>query len=841
LSFSGRGGKLWIVKPAWPHWLPAFLLAAGAGAFAALTPEQVGQLPPPAAHPVNFSQEIKPLFEASCIKCHGRGRAKGEFRIDSRETMLKGGDSGPAIVAGRGAESLLVERVMGFDPDAAMPKKGTKLTREQVGVLRAWIDQGAKWDANVSFARAEPANLKPRRPEISKSRTRDAHPVDRLLEPYFAAHKIKPPKPVDDRVFARRVYLDIVGLLPPPDALQKFAASRSQDKRAQLVHRLLTDNENYALHWLSFWNDLLRNDFKGTGYIDGGRKQITQWLYSALETNKPYDRFVAELVNPTPESEGFTKGIVWRGAVNASQTPPMQAAQSLSQVFMGVNLKCASCHDSFINDWTLADAYGLAGVYADGPLEMVHCDKPTGKIAAPKFIYAQLGELESSTNKAVRLKQLAQLITQRADGRLARTLVNRLWQRFYGRGLVEPLDDMEQPARNADLLDWLAEDFADHGFDIKHLIEVMLTARAYQLPAVPSPEQTGKEFVFTGPLVRRMSAEQFRDALTALTSVGYPVPAADLRTTAKPAGLKADQAAAVAPKWIWSETNAAEKAKTGAIYLRKDFYLEAIPTEAVVAVMCDNSFFFNVNGQRIGEGDDLTQPYVFDIRSRLKKGANFIAGKAVNRLPGNVEPKDDAAVAGQENPAGFLFYARLRTGTNVMDFASDATWRWSPKSADMNRPQPPEHWQHLVVLGEATMPPWKVSTNFAQNAFAKVGLGKVRASLVAADTLQIALGRPNREQVMTARASAATTLQALELTNGAELAGLLKQGAEKMVTPPIPANHVVTQLYEKALGRKPTRAEAQLAMSLVGQPVQKTGVEDLLWGLTMMPEFQLIY
>src|SRR4030095_8498894 len=135
--------------------------------------------------------------------------------------------------------------------------------------------------------------------------------------------------------------------------------------------------------------------------------------------NKPYNQFVTELIDPSAESEGFTKGIVWRGVVNASQTPQMQAAQSVSQVFMGVNLKCASCHDSFINDWTLADAYGLAGIYSDGPLEMVHCDKPTGKQAAPKFIYSQLGELETSTNKDVRLQQLAQLITQRQDGRLS--------------------------------------------------------------------------------------------------------------------------------------------------------------------------------------------------------------------------------------------------------------------------------------------------------------------------------------------------------------------------------------------------------------------------------------
>jgi len=624
---------------------------------AELTPEQFRQLPPPAAHAVNFSREVKPIFEASCIKCHGRGRAKGDFQIDSRATLLKGGESGAALVPGESAKSRLVELVMGFDPDTIMPRKGTKLTHEQVSVLRAWIDQGAKWDANVTFARAEPANLRPRRPEIPGHRSRNAQPVDRLLEPYFAANKVKPPRPVDDRVFARRAYLDVVGLLPPPDALEKFAANRSKDKRAQLVRQLLADNENYALHWLSYWNDLLRNDYKGTGYIDGGRKGITQWLYSALETNKPYDQFVAELVNPTPASEGFTKGIVWRGAVNASQTPAMQAAQSVSQVFMGVNLKCASCHDSLVNDWTLADAYGLAGVYADDPLEMVHCDRPTGKIAVPKFIYAQLGELEATTNKPARLKQLAQLITQRADGRLGRTLVNRLWQKFYGRGLVEPLDDMDLPAWNPDLLDWLAEDFADHGYDLKYLIEVMLTTRAYQLPATPASEKTETAFVFHGPQVRRLSAEQFRDAVGALTGVWYA------------------------------------------------------------------------------------------------------------------------------NPAAKVLHADGST-----------------------------------------------------NHFATT-----RAALVAADTLQVALGRPNREQVMTSRASAATTLQALELTNGAELAEVFQQGAEKAIVGQAKPHGVVTQLYQKALGRKPTRAETRLAVSLVGEQVQKTGLEDLLWGLTMMPEFQLIY
>src|SRR5947199_1763613 len=188
---------------------------------------------------------------------------------------------------------------------------------------------------------------------------------------------------------------------------------------------------------------MMRNDYNGTGYMDGGRKQITKWLYQARYTNMPYNEFVAELVNPTPESEGFTKGIVWRGVVNASQTPQMQAAQNLSQVFMGVNLKCASCHNSFINNWKLADAYRMAGIYADGPLEMVRCDKPTGQVAPIHFIYPQLGTIDGAAPREKRLPQLAAVLPTRSNGRLTRTFVNRIWARLMGRGLVEPVDEMD--------------------------------------------------------------------------------------------------------------------------------------------------------------------------------------------------------------------------------------------------------------------------------------------------------------------------------------------------------------------------------------------------------------
>jgi hypothetical protein len=836
-------------------------------AWAGITPEQAKALPPPASHPINFAKEIKPILEASCTKCHGRGKSKGDFQIDTRVTFLKGGQSGPAAVPGKSSESLLIELVSGVDPDNIMPQKGSKLTTVQVGLLRAWIDQGLPWDAGVSLGKIPPINLWPRSPQLpSRAKTMD-NPVDVILQPYYAAHNFQPGKPVHDRLFARRVFFDVIGLLPTPAELEEFVADKRADKRARLVKRLLGDNQRYAEHWLTFWNDALRNDYKGTGYIDEGRKQITGWLYAALAKNMPYDQFVAELINPTAESEGFVKGIVWRGVVNASQTPPMQAAQNISQVFMGVNLKCASCHDSFINDWALADAYGLASIYAEKELEMVQCDKPTGHTSSMKFIYPELGAIDSKATKPERMKQLAGLITQKQNGRLTRTIVNRLWAKFLGRGLVEPVDEMETPAWNVDLLDWLAADLADNGYDLRKTIERILTSEAYQLPSIPITEVNTKDYVFRGPAVRRLSGEQYIDALATVTGVGFTLPAARVDFAAGHSSGKQPASAlgyALKPKWIWSSAEAAQKAAPGTIYLRKEVNLSEAPTAAGVVVSCDNSFKLYINGKEAAAGRDHTKPSLVDIRSHLTKGRNIIAISAVNDqgAPGK---KD----VDQSNPAGLLLYARVRHERTtfpaarrfkasspstddatripvetVFDFASDASWLCSTEKADSwdKAAFAAEGWKPACELGNINMGPWTLEQKFSEALSAAPLYGRVRASLVNADPLMVALGRPNREQVITTRSSAATTLQALELTNGATLAEQLNRGASKLLEEnPASASELVSTLYQRALSRRPLPDELQLAVDLVGSPAQKAGVEDLLWALTMLPEFQLIY
>lgn len=626
-------------------------MAAAPIASGKLSPEAARALPPAAARKIVFSQDIKPIFDASCIRCHGRGRSKGGFQLDTRETVLQGGDSGSVVVLGQSQDSLLIELISGLNPENVMPQKGTRLTPEQVGLLRAWIDQRLPWDKDVTFARKTPLNLLPEKSKVAVSAESGLNPIDQLLKPYFREHGFTPPPIVSDQVFARRAYLDVIGLVPPLDGPGAFVTDEDPDARGRLVRSLLADNQRYAEHWLSFWNDLLRNDYRGTGYIDGGRKSITHWLFTALSSNLPYDQFVAQLVNPGAESEGFTKGIVWRGVVNASQSPPLQAAQNISQVFMGVNLKCASCHDSFINDWRLADAYNLASIYSNARLELFLCDKPTGKTAEARFLYPELGQIDANAKRPERLEALAKIITGPEDGRLPRTIVNRLWCRFFGRGLVEPLDDMEQPAWSPDLLNWLAQDLVANHYNLKHTIELILTSRAYQLPSVDPGDGPAKNYVFQGPAIRRLTAEEFRDAVGELTGVWY-------------------------------------------------------------------------------------------------RKASFSSGAV-------------------------------------------------------------EH--------------------------------EVRCALVPADTLAVTLGRPDREQVVTSRASTATTLQAVELTNGATLANLLERAAFRFDDQPFTSAQLVNMLYGRAFGRLPSAPEKELALNLVSRPSRKEGIEDLLWAMTMLPEFQLIY
>src|SRR5690606_12294782 len=475
----------------------------------------------------DLNLEVRSIFAHNCYKCHSSAKVKGELRLDKKELVFKGGESGQVIAPGHPEESEIIRRLLlPRDDEDAMPPKGKSLKAQEIATLQFWIKSGAPWPDNADGDRLfRVAELAPRRPALPADQPGLNNPVDRFVNTYFGDKEFEWPESVDDRVYIRRVYLDIIGLMPTPERVNASMVDPNPDKRERLVRELLARNDDYAQHWLSFWNDALRNDYTGTGYITGGRFAITNWLYESLKINKPYNTFVRELISPNERSAGFIQGIRWRGTVNASQRVEMQAAQNVSQVFLGLNLKCASCHDSFISDWKLSDAYAFANIFSDSLLEINRCDKPTGQFAGTKIIFEELGDIDSTLSVEDRLKQLAEFLTAPKNGRLYRTIVNRVWAQLIGRGIIEPVDLMDNIPWSQDLLDWLATDFVGNGYDLKDLIFTITTSRTYQLPTVETKNENdliAADYTFRGMHRRRLSAEQFADAVSSIIHPIYP-------------------------------------------------------------------------------------------------------------------------------------------------------------------------------------------------------------------------------------------------------------------------------------------------------------------------------
>lgn len=346
------------------------------------------------------------------------------------------------------------------------------------------------------------------------------NPIDAFLADWWKRQSLPAPALSDDAAFVRRAHLDVVGLLPDNEAVRAFLDNPSPAKRAELVDRLLSDRLAYAEHWMTFWSDLLRND--ETSYIAVTRHPVTQYLFRSLTENRPYDEFVAELLNPRdPAAAGFVKGIDWTFSSSVSDVPPMQAAQVSAQAFLGVNLKCASCHNHFDKEWRLDQSWGYASFFSDRNLQPHRCDKPRGEPAAPRFLFDGLGEVSPQSQPAERLAAVSVMVTRPKNPRFARAVVNRLFKALIGQGLIDATDDLDgRTAFHPELLDWLAHDFMAHDYDLKHTLRTIATSRLYQMRPADGPRFAGgseKEPPFVGPRLRRMTAEQFLDAVCCVT------------------------------------------------------------------------------------------------------------------------------------------------------------------------------------------------------------------------------------------------------------------------------------------------------------------------------------
>ncbi len=784
----------------------------------------------------DFAHDIVPILQKHCVGCHGGREAKGSFSMNTRELLVNSDNVHP----GKPGESPLIDLVLSTDKETQMPPADKeRLTDAEVAMLKEWIVDGVPWDDGFSFAPVawEPP-LKPRRPDLPPIVDGRENPIDRILDADLAAHQIARPEHIEDAVFLRRVSLDLVGLLPEPDMLAEFLADTAADKRKKIVRQLLDDRISWADHWLTFFNDLLRNDYSGTGFITGGRQQVSTWLYEALLTNKPFDQFARELIAPpTSASQGYIDGIRWRGEVSAGQTVEIQFAQSISQSFLGINMKCASCHDSFIDRWKLDEAYGLAAIYASEPMEIHRCDKPIGRKSEAKWLFPELGTIDPAAPKEERLRQLAALMTHPDNGRFTRTIVNRLWYKLMGRGIVHPLDAMQSKPWNEDLLDALAMHVQDNKYDLKAVLYLIATSEAYQSASVVREKATDSAtpgFIYRGPIARRMTAEQFLDTVWQITESGpaaFDAPV--FRAIVDEGKLESFD---LAGSWIWGDSAADGNVPAAGetISLRKTFTLPDDVASGGGVITCDNSFVLYVNGRKLESGDDWSKPSAIGLKGLLKRGSNEIAVVAGN--------------AGNEpNAAALFFEARIKLASDEeLTLATDATWEWNPngpKSKEGRLGAIRGDWKPVVIV--PAVDAWTTTIESVGKRLLLQAINDdlrmTRTSLLKSDFLMRSLGRPMREQIVSMRPSELTTLEAVDLTNGSTLANYLTLGATRLADRRSDdRSGLIDYLYQFAFSRKPTTDERSVLEGVLSPAPTSQEIEDVLWAIFMMPEFMLV-
>ena len=784
--------------------------------------------------PLDFAHQIAPILKQHCVECHGGENAKGGFSLNTRELFLED----EMAVPGKPVESHFLELIASDDPDAQMPPKDRpRVPAEQIALLKAWVAAGMKWDDGFTFAtkRYEPA-LRPRRPELPPVVDGRANPVDRIVDAYFEKNSQTRPPAISDATFLRRVHLDLVGLLPTPKELDEFLADRAPNKRAKMIGALLADDLRYTEHWLTFWNDLLRNDYAGTGFITGGRQQVSSWLYQSLIDNKPYDQMARQLIAPpTQESRGYIDGIKWRGEVSAGQTIEIQFAQSVAQSFLGINMKCASCHDSFIDRWKLSEAYGLAAIYSSRPLDIHRCDKPTGETAQASWLFPELGQVDAKAPPAERLSQLAGLMTHPENGRFTRTIVNRLWAQLMGRGIVHPLDAMQTEPWNEDLLDYLATHLQDNAYDLKSVLALIANSQAY-LSEVEALSQDGdvSGYVFAGPRAKRMTAEQFVDSLWQLTDsapTSFDAPVS--RGKVDPVEVAATK---VSAEWIWGDAANGGVPDAGEqLAFYTTFKIDKPVQSAGAIVTCDNEFALNVNSQELAKGNVWTQLGAVTLTTVLKQGENTIVilGKNAGNTP---------------NLAGLFFEARINFADGEsLTIKSDSSWQFAskfPEKTPVRRWTLKDlNWQPVTVV--PTIEPWKNAIEpAAPEQLVRASRGSalmVRASLLKSDFLMRSLGRPNRDQIVSSRPNDLTTLEAIDLSNNESIAAALENGGQRLADHEWPVrNDLIKHLFAATLTRHPTDSENSAVRKVIADNVTPEQIEDILWALCMTPEFLLI-
>ncbi len=349
--------------------------------------------------------------------------------------------------------------------------------------------------------------------------------IDELAYAKLKKLRITPSDLCDDQTFMRRAYIDIAGTLPTREEFDRFMNDKSPDKRTKLVDELL-DRKEFAEIWVMKFAELLQIR------SDGNRRMSYKatllyynWLQERIANNVPMNQIVQELL-------GSTGGTFTNPATNYYQveTQTLKVAENVAQVFMGMRIQCAQCHNHPFDRWTMDDYYSFAAFFsqvgrkrAEDPREQViynrgggEVNHPIGnRVMAPKFLGGDAPETRGKDRRQI----LAQWLASPENPFFARNLSNIVWAHFFGQGIIEPVDDVRvsNPPSNPELLDELAKRFTDYNYDFKKLVRDICTSRTYQLATRPNPSNELDSRNFAKQSIRRMRAEVLLDAISQAT------------------------------------------------------------------------------------------------------------------------------------------------------------------------------------------------------------------------------------------------------------------------------------------------------------------------------------
>jgi hypothetical protein len=332
----------------------------------------------------------------------------------------------------------------------------------------------------------------------------------------------------------RRVYLDVIGLPPTPDEVRQFVWSRDAKKREKLIDALL-ERPEYVDFWTMKWGDLMRNSRRSLS--EKGMYTFNRWIRQCVEENLPWDEMARDLL--LAKGSGFEEGPA--NYFRTARTPE-DLAETTAQLFLGVRVQCARCHNHPFEKWTQNQYYQMAAFFAR--VKSKNGDKPdeqdvylasTGEVKHPKTGKEMTPTaLDAppipSDYQGDRRRALADWLTAPDNPFFAREMVNRVWRHYMGRGLVEPVDDIRatNPPSNEALLDWLAQDFVKHRYDLKYLMRSVMRSQSYQLSARPMRGNERDVKYYSHYPVKRLGAEQLLDTLVKCTDVpekfsGFPL------------------------------------------------------------------------------------------------------------------------------------------------------------------------------------------------------------------------------------------------------------------------------------------------------------------------------